>query len=241
MYIMTNVAKRDCQIIREQIICPQTSYAQDPGCRNHLGKECTGCGWTHGAFLQGNMATFRATNKTKYLDYAMWWGEQQNWITCNYPKVLTEHAAANDMSCGQTYAEVYMHYAEQGHKNDTYIANIRDKVLKVIVERNQIDDWWWDDAFFMAMGTFARIGHISGSRDFHDKNFALYNDSATRRGLWSAANSLYFRDETYKNKTAPNGSPHVSHPIVTPSHLPPSLKIWTMFASPLHSRAVYDN
>ena len=156
------------------------------------------------------MATFRATNKTKYLDYAIWWGEQQSWITCNYPKVLTEHAAANDMSCGQTFAEVYMHYATQGIQNDTYIAHIRDKVLKVVVERNQIDDWWWDDAYFMAMGTFARIGNITGSRDFHDKNFALYNDSATRRGLWSVPNNLYFRDESYKDKTAPNGCPLAS-------------------------------
>ena len=183
----------------------QTPYPQDPGCHNNLGKDCTGCGWTHSAFLQGNMATFHATNNTKYLDYALWWGEQQSWITCNYPKVLTEHAAANDMSCGQTFAEVYMHYAAQGVQNDTYIAHIRDKVLKVVVERSKIDDWWWDDAYFMAMGTFARIGNITGSRDFHDKNFALYNDSATRRGLWSVANSLYFRDESYKNKTAPNG------------------------------------
>ena len=105
----------------------------------------------------------------------------------------------------------------------TRIAHIRDKVLKVVVERNKIDDWWWDDAYFMAMGTFARIGHISGSQDFHDKNFALYNDSATRRGLWSAPNSLYFRDETYKNKTAPNGPPAPPPPAPLPSRAFPQL------------------
>ena len=39
--------------------------------------------------------------------------------------------------------------------------------------------------YFMAMGTFARIGNISGDKKFFDKCFALYNDSAVRRGLWS--------------------------------------------------------
>ena len=57
----------------------------------------------------------------------------------------------------------------------------------------------------MAMGTFARIGNITGDKMFHDKCFALYNDSATRRGLWSDEGHLYFRDETYKNKTSAHG------------------------------------
>jgi rhamnogalacturonyl hydrolase YesR len=169
-------------------------------------EKVTNCGWTHGAMMQGTMAAYRATSDQKYLDYTLWWGEAQNWVTCNYPKVLTEHAAANDMSCGQTYAEVYLNSIESGKgTNDTYIAHIRDKVLKVVVDRPQIDDWWWDDAYFMAMGAFARIGSITKDPKFFDKCFALYNDSATRRGLWSDEDHLYFRDETYKNKTTPHG------------------------------------
>jgi rhamnogalacturonyl hydrolase YesR len=110
------------------------------------------------------------------------------------------------MSCGQTYAEVYLNSIASGKgANDTFIAHIRDKVLQVLVDRPNIDDWWWDDAYFMAMGAFARIGSIKKDTQFYDKLFALYNDSAVRRGLWSEEDHLYFRDETYKNKTTPHG------------------------------------
>lgn len=166
-------------------------------------KELKRCGWEHSAFMQGCMATFYATGDTKYLDHALWWGEENKWITCNYPKVLTEKAGANDMSCGQTYAELYM---QAPTKNDTYIAHLRDKVLDVLIKRPQIDDWWWVDAYFMAMGTFARIGNITGgTSDFYDKCFSLYNDSATSRALWSQEHHLYFRDQTYQNKTTAHG------------------------------------
>ena len=175
--------------------------------------ELTKCGWTHSAFLQGAMATWRATRNASWLAHATRWAEQNAWTTCNYPKVLTEHAGANDMSCGQTYAELWLERNASSHgggANDTWLASIRDDVLEKLVLRPQIDDWWWDDAYFMAMGAFARIGHISaasghrGSR-FHDKAWLLFNDSATRRGLWSAEAGLFFRDETYKNQTTPHG------------------------------------
>ena len=172
------------------------------------------CGWEHGAFLQGVMATYRATGNASWLAHARHWAEQNRWTTCNYPKVLEEHAAANDMSSGQTYAELYMAVnATSGgqQRNDTWLHSIRDDVLEKLVLRPAVDDWWWCDAYFMAMGTFARVGHIStlnghnGDR-FHDKNLALFNDSAVRRGLWSAGDALFFRDETYKNQTSEHGA-----------------------------------
>ena len=173
---------------------------------NSSTRKDTNCGWTHGTMLQGVMAAHRATSEEKYLDYALWWGEAQKYITCNFPKVLTEHAAANDMNCGQTYAEIYLTSIASGKgRNDTYIAHIRDKVLQVLVDRPQIDDWWWDDAYFMAMGTFARIGSIANDNKFFDKCFALFNNSAVGRGLWSDEDHLFFRDQTYQNKTTPHG------------------------------------
>ncbi len=163
------------------------------------------CGWKRAALMQGVMAAFNFTQKERYLRTAMGWSEAHGWITCNIDQVLSERAAANDMSCGQTYAEVYMHdAAATGTKNDTYIASIR-RVLVDLVNRSQVDDWWWVDAYFMAMGTFARLGHITGDTAFHDKNLALYRDSADRRKLWNAESKLYFRDETYMNQTTPSG------------------------------------
>jgi hypothetical protein len=54
------------------------------------------------------------------------------------------------------------------------------------------------------------MGSITQDSSFHDKNLALYSDSAgtathAGRGLWSAEHHLHFRDESYKNQTAPNG------------------------------------
>merc|ERR1719397_2187915 len=160
------------------------------------------CNWQHAAFLQGNMAMFRTTLDVKYLNYTMWWGESNRWITCNYPKVLTEKGAANDMSCGQTFAEVYLLQEELA--NDTYIDNIT-QVLDVLVNRTNISDWWWVDAYFMAMGTFARIGYIKNDNKYHEKNFALFNDSAVRRCLWDREDHLFYRDESFINKTDTSG------------------------------------
>ena len=170
------------------------------------------CGWQHAAFLKGVLAVSRADGVSlgvtaKLTSYVQSWGDARGWICCNIDKVLTEHAGANDMSCGSSFAEVWMAHSTKA-ANDTYVQNVRDDVLDVVVKRSAIDDWWWVDAYFMAMGTFARMGTIVGGSEgatYHDKGFALYNDSAMRRGLWSAKAGLYFRDETYFNKTTPHG------------------------------------
>ena len=163
------------------------------------------CDWQHAAFLKGVIAASRAADSraaAKFADYALTWGEGQRWVCCNIDKVLTEHAGANDMSCGSSYAEVWM---EAPSRPALYIASI-ESVLSAVIERPAIDDWWWVDAYFMAMGTVARMGTITRDVRYHDKAFALYNDSAVRRGLWSAAAGLYYRDETYFNKTTPHGA-----------------------------------
>jgi hypothetical protein len=185
------------------------------------------------------MALYRATGDQKYKDYAVAWGKANKWETCHYPDTLQQKDAANDESCGQTYAELFL------EDLDYEYINITEQVLAVQVNRTQVDDWWWVDAFFMAMGTFTRIGswrreteidrqgdaenrdgeagqphvrarsclrssrgvgeargcplnvslsphpmtcvtcthgpgNITGDHRFHEKNFALFNDSALR-------------------------------------------------------------
>ena len=49
---------------------------------------------------------------------------------------------------------------------------------------------WWADAYFMAMGTFARIGSIMRDRRFHDKSFAMYARTFCGcLGAWPTANA----------------------------------------------------
>jgi len=175
-------------------------------------KSSAPCGWCHGAFLQGIMASHRVTQIGGYLSYAQDWAENNSWITCNFPKVLSEHSGANDMSCGQTYAELYLlQGTTTGNYNETQIQSISG-VLQTLIDRPQIDDWWWVDAYFMAMGAFSRLGHISALKNdtasahaLHLKNFELYNNSAVGRKLFNPESGLYFRDQTYINQTTPGG------------------------------------
>ncbi len=111
------------------------------------------CGWEQAAFLQGIMALHGITSDQKYKDFALTWAARNKFEMCAFPGTLLKPDAANWESCGQTYAELYF----LDSLNYTYIANTVD-VLSVQVNRSQIDDWWWVDAFFMAMGTFSRIG-----------------------------------------------------------------------------------
>jgi rhamnogalacturonyl hydrolase YesR len=160
------------------------------------------CGWEHSTFLKGLMAMSRAEQQlpNKYNTYAMRWGTANSWTCCNYPELVDANVGANDMLCGSTYADIYM-----GRRNDTYILNTRT-VLEAIITRPSIADWWWVESYFMAMGTFARIGSIMRDDKFHDKSFAMYNDSAVRRGLRSKQLGLYFRDESRKNTTSQGGT-----------------------------------
>jgi hypothetical protein len=92
--------------------------------------ELAECRWTHAALMHGIMALYDTTGEYEHLAYALRWGDQNGWITCNIGGVLTEKAGADDsklsiascvvhhasctialrtlcaVSCGQTFAEV---------------------------------------------------------------------------------------------------------------------------------------
>ena len=144
--------KRQSETASEDIIIGQMRQAVDYFIEHESSEQRDDCGWEHAAFMQGVMAVYNLTQDQKYKDYALTWAQNHQFETCDYPDTLKKYAAANYESCVQTYAELYL----LDH-NDTYIANSRD-VLAVQVNRSQVDDWWWVDAYFMAMGAFSRIG-----------------------------------------------------------------------------------
>ena len=159
------------------------------------------CGWEEAALMQGLVATSAATGNATYATLAKAWSEAHSWTVCKADVILTERDAANDMSCGQIYAELYLL-----DRNATYLRSIHT-TLDALARRPQTDDWWWVDAYFMALPAFARLGNITADDALHDKGLALYRDSAIRRGLWSAEDGLYYRDESYFNATTPAGAP----------------------------------
>ena len=78
--------------------------------------ELAECRWTHAALMHGIMALYDTTGEYEHLAYALRWGDQNGWITCNIGGVLTEKAGADDSklsiaSCVVHHASCTMHYA----------------------------------------------------------------------------------------------------------------------------------
>ena len=82
------------------------------------------------------MAHYLLTRNATYLDNALAWGDNFKWETCNYPHTLDEHSAANDYLCTQSYAQMAM------LKKDMHYINNSIEVLKVVVDRAAVDDYW---------------------------------------------------------------------------------------------------
>ena len=65
----------------------------------------------------------------------------------------------------------------------------------------------------MALPTFARYGNVTGDFSIWDKMFNLYlftayqDPDGTGPGLWSPEYNLFYRDNTYFNKSSPNNLP----------------------------------
>lgn len=88
------------------------------------------------SYWAGNMAHYLLTRNQTYIDNAVAWGEHFKWETCNYPHTLDEHAAANDYLCTQSYVQLAM------LKKDTAYIKNSIEVLKVVVNRQAVDDFW---------------------------------------------------------------------------------------------------
>ena len=192
--MLTAATPRSCVLALTRRVADSFVRREDPSSRAR-------CGWEEAALMQGLVATSAATGNATYAALAKAWSEAHRWTVCKADVILTERDAANDMSCGQIYAELYLL-----DRNATYLSSIHT-TLDALARRPQTDDWWWVDAYFMALPAFARLGNITADDALHDKGLALYRDSAIRRGLWSAEDGLYYRDESYFNATTPAGAP----------------------------------
>eukprot|EP00730_Choanoeca_flexa_P004508 TRINITY_DN11716_c0_g2_i4.p2 TRINITY_DN11716_c0_g2~~TRINITY_DN11716_c0_g2_i4.p2 ORF type:complete len:359 (+),score=59.88 TRINITY_DN11716_c0_g2_i4:1265-2341(+) len=157
------------------------------------------CGWTGATYAIGNQAHYQASQNGSLLNRSITWGAHYNWQTCNYPKTLGENASANDYCCVQTYGEV-----ELATGNKMYTLNSQEVLIQV-VNRPQVDDWWWVDSVFMGLTSFSVLGNITQESGYFDKLYALFHDMADRRGLWSPEDNLFYRDASYFGKTSKNG------------------------------------
>jgi unsaturated rhamnogalacturonyl hydrolase len=152
--------------------------------------------WNRAAYFTGNMALYQAYPDPVYLDYALRWADQNDWGLKGGG--LTRHA---DNQCiGQTYLDLYA-----VEKDPAMIGDIQTSIENMVLSEKK-DDWYWIDAFFMAMPVFTRLGVLNGDDAYFEKMYELYQDTKIRRGLFDEAFGLWFRDENYDPPyQTPNG------------------------------------
>jgi len=181
--------------------------------------------WTGGVYMIGNMAAYRASGNTSLLGYAQNWGDAHKWSLTGYRGCHGSLGCPDNIIAGQGYVEV--HAAKQ---NATYVASIATVVRQasqrpcgVATNNTQRKDsdacWWWVDALFMALPAYAKVAALThevdpaGADDVWRAARAQYNTTAYGTNtsgadafnLWSDADSMFYRDDSFIGKKTPNG------------------------------------
>lgn len=154
-------------------------------------------GWERSSYMIGNLTAWQSLGEPAWLDYAVGWGERNDW------KLANRELEADAQCCGQSYYVLYDHepLAERTAAID---ASIDD-----LVASERIGSWDWIDALFMAMPTLVHRGLHTGDTAYADRMRDMYLDTRDRQGLFSAELGLWFRDDryVYPANTSPNGLP----------------------------------
>jgi rhamnogalacturonyl hydrolase YesR len=148
--------------------------------------------WVTGAYFTGDLAAASALSNQKYSDYALSWARRANFAL----RGGGTDTNADDQAAGQTYIELYN--ADPAHPAGD-IAQINQSI-QTMVNRPAVNDWWWIDALFMSMPSFARLGVIKNNPAYFTKMYALFHDTKQTRGLWNATKHLWWRDSSYAGK-----------------------------------------
>jgi rhamnogalacturonyl hydrolase YesR len=178
--------------------------------------------WTGGVYMIGNMAHYRASNNALLLQYGVNWGEAHRWQPAGYRGCHGNVGCPDNICCGHSYAEIY-----ELKKDPQMIAGIVTAIDAAMVhpcavqtnssQRKDSDVcWWWIDALFMALPTYARIGTLASSANatriwdaarlqYNITMFGVNSSGENAFNLWSPGDSLVYRDDSYIGKQAPNG------------------------------------
>ena len=119
--------------------------------------------WTRGTYYTGLMALYSIDPRDEYYEYAVNWGEAHEWHMRD-----GINRNANTHCAGQTYIDLY-----NIDPKPERIAKIRE-AIDMMVDSEKKDDWWWIDALYMAMPTFAKLGVIEEDEKYFQKMYDLY-------------------------------------------------------------------
>ncbi|WP_257285187.1 glycoside hydrolase family 105 protein [Endozoicomonas sp. SESOKO1] len=164
-----------------QLANPTKSWIRRSGATYYI----KGTDWERGVMYTGVMATWRATDDSKYLDAAINWAKDNQW------KVGPEDRFADDHTCCQTYLEIYQALKDDAMKESSIEAF--DLMLKD--PKPGREDWWWCDSLFMAPPAFAMLTELTGEPKYLDAMNTLWWDSVDH--LLDPETGLFFRDKRY--------------------------------------------
>jgi unsaturated rhamnogalacturonyl hydrolase len=165
--------------------------------------------WARATYFSGNMAHYRLTKTSRYLDYAVAWAEQNNYSLADGSSTRN----ADNQCAGQVYLDLY-----QALGGSAKITAIADSLAQMVAS-TQRSDWSWVDALHMAMPAFARMGALRGDVSYWIAMYQLYHymkrlqpDAISRvTGLSSESIPLWYRDNSYAidgpNHFSPSGKP----------------------------------
>ena len=142
--------------------------------------------WPQSVYSIGNMAMYDLTKDKKYLQYSIDWSESNEWKTFNSYETYGPTDFADFQACGQTYLDIY-----KIKKDPKMIKMLKEGVDKQLTT-DQVDNWCWIDAIFMAGPMFAQMGELFNDKRYFDKMYALYEDNKVKRQLYDSAEGLWY-------------------------------------------------
>lgn len=158
--------------------------------------------WAHSVLYIGlsEWSTLREEESADYWEWLFNIGTQSDW---NMNGIYPYHA--DEFCVGQFFATMYGNY-----KQDKMISGTLERMERVMADarntsmsyRNK-EAWTWCDALFMAPPLYARMSDLKQDKryfEFMDKEFRKTYDY-----LFDPTEELFYRDDSYFNKTEANG------------------------------------
>lgn len=164
--------------------------------------------WTNGVQYLGMLEWAKVADEPSVcFDWLMKIGTENKWSVpanfAGYPKYKYYHA--DELCIGQFYLGMYDIY-----KEDIMLHAVRERADWIMTHpadtsmrywNKQV--WTWCDALFMAPPVYASLSRITGKPDYLE--FMHRNFLRTHTHLYNKENCLYFRDDSYWDKSEANG------------------------------------
>lgn len=148
--------------------------------------------WHNATFHSGNMALYRRTADSKYLDFTLAWATKHDFGLI--ADSASEPYFPDHETAGQVYLDLYEHTANPAYLKAT-LARIAAQVASGLT-----DTWNYVDALHMAMPVFARVGGLEKQPTYLTRMHTLFAytlDTAGGHGIFDTKKHLWWRDGSF--------------------------------------------